>query len=412
MNQVLSFSNPGEIDPLLITTMGVNVKEGDSPIGKFGTGLKYAIAISMRMGHSLVIQSGLREFHFSTEQKEIRGKLFDFIRMDAVDGQSQTLAFTTELGKGWAEWMAYREFHCNALDEGGTSATILQAWPEPMAGLTRILTNDPHFIAIHAQPKPWLLDRQRLLLWSTPNLECFAGPSAIGYYRGIQVIELPKRSHFTYNVLEQMPLTEDRTLDQYSFSHAIASEVLRRSETPIPKTVLEPILRHSAENMESTFSWPSYITPRPEVLAMVATGGVHTALRRSLEHHLPKPALKRTRYTDLKDEAPLIPNMTCPNINALQDEVAKLVEHLAGAKNEAHTADSLRELALWVGDQLQQLMGGDNEDQGLERLRTENENLRAYAIYWRAETKALTNLLPSHDPESVPDDEQELANVQ
>lgn len=50
------FENPGEIDPRMISTFGVNVKENDSAIGFFGTGLKYAIAILLRNHHRISIQ--------------------------------------------------------------------------------------------------------------------------------------------------------------------------------------------------------------------------------------------------------------------------------------------------------------------------------------------------------------------
>lgn len=41
---MLTFHNPGELDPRLITTFGVSIKESTNPIGYFGTGLKYALA--------------------------------------------------------------------------------------------------------------------------------------------------------------------------------------------------------------------------------------------------------------------------------------------------------------------------------------------------------------------------------
>ena len=48
MNDTVSFKSNGLIDPLCITTIGVSVNESENPIGFFGTGLKYAIAIRQR----------------------------------------------------------------------------------------------------------------------------------------------------------------------------------------------------------------------------------------------------------------------------------------------------------------------------------------------------------------------------
>jgi hypothetical protein len=52
MSAIVVFENPGEIDAAAIRTFGVSVKEGENPIGFFGTGLKYAIAILLRTGHT------------------------------------------------------------------------------------------------------------------------------------------------------------------------------------------------------------------------------------------------------------------------------------------------------------------------------------------------------------------------
>ena len=60
MARTIIFENPGEIDPVAIITFGINVKESDHPIGFFGTGLKYALAILLREGQPITIQSGER----------------------------------------------------------------------------------------------------------------------------------------------------------------------------------------------------------------------------------------------------------------------------------------------------------------------------------------------------------------
>ena len=43
-----------------IRTLGVSVKVGDSPIGYFGTGLKFALATILRKGGEIVLKRGLQ----------------------------------------------------------------------------------------------------------------------------------------------------------------------------------------------------------------------------------------------------------------------------------------------------------------------------------------------------------------
>src|ERR1700761_673266 len=122
------FENPGEIDPLAIRTFGVSVKEGDNPIGFFGTGLKYALSILLRTGHHISIQAGERTLTFATKEAAIRNQPFNLITMDG-----EPLGFTDAVGKTWEVWMAYRELYCNCKDEGGTIYVADQ--PAPQAGV-------------------------------------------------------------------------------------------------------------------------------------------------------------------------------------------------------------------------------------------------------------------------------------
>src|ERR1700676_327969 len=102
------FENPGEIDAAAIRTFGVSVKEGENPIGFFGTGLKYAIAVLLRTGHQVTVTAGLDRYEFGILSETVRGKEFGFVSMNG-----QRLGFTTELGKVWELWAAYREIACN-----------------------------------------------------------------------------------------------------------------------------------------------------------------------------------------------------------------------------------------------------------------------------------------------------------
>ena len=55
------FENPGTLDPRALTIMGLNAKENTNPIGYFGTGFKYGVAIALRDNCNVLIQDGMRD---------------------------------------------------------------------------------------------------------------------------------------------------------------------------------------------------------------------------------------------------------------------------------------------------------------------------------------------------------------
>lgn len=193
------FHNAGLIDIAAVTTMGVSVKDGDTPIGFFGTGLKFAIATILRNGGTVTVWRGLEPFVFSKMQTEIRGQSFDLVAMNGA-----SLGFTTQLGRTWEPWMAYRELASNCRDEGG--ATSIEP-VSPADGCTTIIVTG-------------LIDvwheRQTILLDSTPiavtdYAEIRPGPSNYVYYRGVRIFQPTKPTALLYNVTSPLELTEDRT---------------------------------------------------------------------------------------------------------------------------------------------------------------------------------------------------------
>lgn len=207
------FANPGIIDMNVVRVMGVSVKESDSAIGHFGTGLKFAIATLLRTGHSITIRAGSDAYVFSTRTQKIRGKDFEQVVMN-----DEALSFTTRLGRNWEPWQAYRELHSNTLDESGEISDI------PLHGDTVVeVTGD----AIEKE----YLDRARLFLQHEPiafvdGLEVHAGASRFIYYRGVRAGILPEQSLFTYNITEGMELSEDRNFkDLWAVEYAVETRL-------------------------------------------------------------------------------------------------------------------------------------------------------------------------------------------
>jgi hypothetical protein len=192
-------SNPGELDLNTIRIMGVSVKTGDTPIGYFGTGMKYAIATLLRTGHEVALSVGAQHYKFTARDTTIRGEVFKLVHMN-----DEPLSFTTDLGKNWVTWQAFRELYSNMLDEGGTAGT------KPVKNDTVISVKGAEFTNCYHTRGDIFLDSHPSQ--TIDGLEVHPMPSKYVYYRGVRALVLPKASALTYNILTQKELTEDRTL--------------------------------------------------------------------------------------------------------------------------------------------------------------------------------------------------------
>ncbi len=216
MNTV-TFQNKGLIDLTSIKTFGVSVKDTDNPFGYFGTGLKYAIAILLRENCSITIHRGLTKYQFSKSTVTVRGKQFEIITMN-----NEKLSFTLDLGKNWELWQAYRELYCNTIDEAGIVSTDKL---HPVPKTTTIEVIGDNFFNEH-------INRSENILESTPDyktnfIEITDRVSKFIYFKGIRVAQLETPSLLTYNFLNHVDLTEDRTIKNlfFSLSH-IRSEIM------------------------------------------------------------------------------------------------------------------------------------------------------------------------------------------
>lgn len=202
---MIIFENPGLIDMRTINTFGVSVKESKNPIGMFGTGLKYALAVLLRTGHKVTIMRGNDAYVVTAREQAVRGQEFAVLHLN-----DQPLPFTTHLGHTWKVWMAYRELYSNTLDEGGEVYKAQGVVVEPSSGKTYVCVHGAEIEAVHHE-------RHKYFLSGTPihsdvDVEVYEGRSDCVYYRGIRAMELERPSLFTYNLLSERELTEDRTI--------------------------------------------------------------------------------------------------------------------------------------------------------------------------------------------------------
>lgn len=264
---------PGLLDFKSLTIMGLSAKPNSSnPIGMFGTGLKYSIATLMRMGAEITLWIGEDKYEFATVQSDFRGSTFQTLRVrqqrkGLLKARWIELPFTTEYGKFWKPWMVYRELHSNTLDEGGTTSILddndldtylFQGQPNT----TSFYIKQPEYEeACRNQDEIFLPDGLKL---SNDDIQILSGPSNVIYYRSLKVMELPKPSMFTYNILSPLELTEDRTI-KYSFQalRAIATWCLgAEGDLDSPKYDIIKLIITADENVwEHDITWPTWISP-------------------------------------------------------------------------------------------------------------------------------------------------------
>jgi len=214
---MIVFKNEGILDINSIITFGVSVKEKESAIGFFGTGLKYAIAVLLRNGCDIFIKSGEDVYGFSTDELIVRGHSFTVVMLNGAP-----LSFTTEYGKTWELWQAARELYSNCLDECGT---VTDEMDVNFHG-TQVVVQGYPFDLVWKERHTFLLSAP--VLWANDKLEVCEGPSEYAYYQGIRAYTLPTKSKFTYNLKTHQKLTEDRALAnwwgaQWDITCALAS---------------------------------------------------------------------------------------------------------------------------------------------------------------------------------------------
>lgn len=206
---MIVFENDGTLDKRAVTTFGVSSKEGDTPIGYFGTGLKYAIAILLREGCRVEISTGGEVWKFDTIDERIRVDDFKTVTLNG-----ERLSFTTELGKNWHLWQAYREIYCNCVDEPGSQInTAPDANLVPNTKRTFVAVFGKKFEQIHHKRDSIILEREDEPVCSLPVVgRVYKGDTKVVFYRGVRAYDLNMPCMYTYNIEIDTDLTEDRTI--------------------------------------------------------------------------------------------------------------------------------------------------------------------------------------------------------
>jgi hypothetical protein len=228
----LVFKTPGVLDLRALTTFGMSAKPNStSPIGMFGTGLKYALAVMVRLGAEPVLHRHHATCSFHLRPVEFRGGAFDMIEMrhrrfEFAPNQSDELPFTTQLGATWEAWQAYRELEANTRDERGE--TYLTEDPvEGIADHTLIATDHPAMLEAHEQRGEIFLSE---LDDGDARVNYSRRESRHVYYRGMRAYDLRKPAQVTWNLQTEHELTEDRTLKYEFLIRSAVAEFVTRSD--------------------------------------------------------------------------------------------------------------------------------------------------------------------------------------
>lgn len=233
----LAFSNPGVLEIDSIRLMGVSVKETANPIGFFGTGLKYAMAATLRMGGAMTIITDGECYEVLGRPTTVRGKHFTQVMLN-----DEPLGFTTDLGKHWEPWMALRELYSNAMDEGG-KVELVELVPDQdsLNGTTAIILQGDCFVSTWKDRCKFLIGDNESLVHVSDFTAAHQthGANRAAFYRGIKVFESIYPTRHRYNLLEQVVLTEDRTLrHEWQFQEAIEKSIITSTDTKFIESCL------------------------------------------------------------------------------------------------------------------------------------------------------------------------------
>ena len=248
---IVQFRTDTAIPLEAFSLLGINVKVSNTAIGRFGTGLKYAVAVILRHGGTIKLFIDGVEYEFYLANKEFRDKMFKQVRMRKKNRlgkwlSSKALPFTTEFGKDWQLWQAYRELESNTRDEAGETWSFDAAsddYLEPPATGTMIEINCPGFGDTLEEHEVFLPseDKRGRVVYSDEKVTIYDRKSKNLYYQGIRVYSLRYPARLTYDFKSgAVILTEDRTAaNSWYLMHNLAQVIQQNmSDTKILYKIL------------------------------------------------------------------------------------------------------------------------------------------------------------------------------
>lgn len=244
------FETAGILDLRSITMFGVNAKPNSAnPIGFFGTGLKYALAVLCRENIPVTIYCGEQKWTVGCRPTTFRNREFQEVTLTRhrkiLPPQERVLPFTTELGKNWKLWQAFRELYANTLDEDGKawvphSDSEHEDFLPPTGRATLIVVTGTAFVEEYQNRETTFLPEGLRTRNSTDAVQVIKDRSSTAvFYRGLRVYDLKHPSKHTYNILQELELTEDRTVkNQWAADFTIATAISKSTDQELIENVV------------------------------------------------------------------------------------------------------------------------------------------------------------------------------
>lgn len=326
MGRAIIHRTPGLLDVQAITVMGLSAKPNStSPIGQFGTGLKYAIATLIRLGATPRIFIGRDEYVFEKKAAKFRGQDLERITMRrrrfGLTGWHRTeLPFTTNYGKFWQPWMAFRELEANTRDEGGktfeasiscipssssdggdllwrhTAHDEREQVPWCLPDHTTIIVESPEYVeAWEHRDEIFLPIAERTMLAERAGIiRVLEGESPHAYYRTLRALDLPKPSAVTWCLDAETGLTEDRFITEYWLRYWAGLLVVQSED----EALIERVLTAGEDYWEHGLTWPDHVAPSPAFRRVVARRprGMSHGVYGYLSAHTPPDYSRRSAW--------------------------------------------------------------------------------------------------------------------
>lgn len=257
MTSIVTYATPSLLPIEAFSVMGMSAKPNSTnPIGEFGTGLKLAVAATLRLGGKFRMWIGGVEYEFYVKAREFRGTRHEQVMLRKRKGvfhkwSYQELPFTLNYGRNLDWWQIHRELESNTRDEGGSvmvdDVCLLDE------STTVIVLEHPSIVEAATEGAVFFDPGDAQPVWKTDALETYDVPSKHVYYRGVRVFTLEYESRFTYNFRHgQVRLTEDRSPANVWWLNTLIRTGWM-TNTLIPKGAVYKALNYDPKKDQPTF---------------------------------------------------------------------------------------------------------------------------------------------------------------
>lgn len=157
-------------------------------------------------------------------------------------------------------WQAFRELYANTIDENGvcfqsadeigSSLFSPQQLTEEKPARTLIIVESEEFARVFEQRDSIFLNKSREIVVEAEGIANVSPNSSKHlYFRGIRAYDLPEKKPaiFTYNITQELELTEDRTIKEIYWAEEAIKKTIIKSED---KVFIEAVLTAPEESLE------------------------------------------------------------------------------------------------------------------------------------------------------------------